>query len=120
MKGFWYMIEAVMAGIILVSFVSFLAVQNFAAPEEDLTERAYKTLEGLDSQGLLKGDAVARNHTNINSRVSIFAYSHAVEICSLNSCSGERPSGKNVWVGSYIVPGQARYDPVEVRLYIYR
>jgi hypothetical protein len=119
MKGFWFTIEAVIAGVILVSFLGFLVSANLAVPE-DPALLAYKTLDSLDRQGLLKENAAVGDYAAINSHVSISAFGHSVEICSAESCSGIKPSASSVWVGSYITPGKGKYNPLEVRLYLYR
>ena len=120
MKGAWFMIESIIAGIILISFLAFLAQHNFSFPEEDLTSVAYQTLEGLNRQGILKPNAEAGNFNAINNNIRYFSYNHSVQICTLESCSGSRPSSGNVWVGSYILAGNSVYNPLEVKLYFYR
>jgi len=120
MRGFWFTIEAVIAGVMLVSFLAFIVTTNIAVPKEELSTLAYKTLYGLNRQGLLKEHAIAGDYDAIDRHVSIYAYSHSVEICTLQACEGTKPSGSNVWVGSYIIPGSSTYSPREVKLYIYR
>lgn len=120
MKGFWFTIEAVIGGVLLVTFLSFLAATTIEVPPEDLTPLAYKTLDGLNKQGLLKEHAVAGNHTAINNQIRIANVKHSVEICTLVECVGEKPSGGNVWVGTYIIPGHSEYNPREVKLYLFR
>ena len=65
------MIEAIMAGIIIISFISFLSVSNFIIPEEDLTPPplAYKTLAGLNSQGFLRTNVDSENFAAIDEQV---------------------------------------------------
>ena len=114
------MIEAVIAGAILVSFLTLLSFSNIEREETDLSSQAYRLLQGLNRQGLLKANAVALNYTAINNKVRYYAYNHSVQICTPQQCYGSQPSGSNVWVGSYIVPGEGVYSPYEVKLYLFR
>ncbi len=120
MRGFWFMIEAVVAGIILVSFLYFISTERIAFPEEDAGTLAYRTLEGLNRQGTLRSAAEEGNATKIDGEVSIYAFGHAVQLCQYDSCTGQVPSASNIWTGSYVTAGNSRYNPREVRLHIYR
>ena len=112
------MVEALLSGILLIAFLIFLTSANISRSEENPTGLGYRTLEGLNRQGLLKPHAAALNATAIDDQVRIFAFNHSVEICSIDRCVGQRARGRNVWVASYVVPGSGRYDPREVRLYL--
>lgn len=118
MRGFWFMMEALLAGILLIAFLIFLTSTNISRNEEDPTALGYRTLEGLNRQGLLKPLAAAMNASAIDAEVRLLSFNHSVEICSFDSCIGQRARGRNVWVASYVVPGSGRYDPREVRLYL--
>ncbi|MBI4181550.1 MAG: hypothetical protein HY520_01105 [Candidatus Aenigmarchaeota archaeon] len=120
MRGFWFMVEAALGGIILMAVVGFLVSSSFSAEEDDLTVQGYRLLHGLNRQGLLKSHAMTDNFTAINDLIVYTAASHAVQVCSLEACAGDRPQASNVWVASYVVPGQDRFHPREVRLYLYR
>lgn len=112
------MIEAVIAGMIIVSFLIFLSRTSITFAEDDLSPLAYKSLEGLNKQGLLKADASLGDFNAIKNRFSFPAHNHSIEICNLDDCVGEGLSAGDVWVGSYIIPGNAAYGPKEVRLYL--
>lgn len=120
MRGFWFTVEAILAGIILISFIGAVTIQSLSAPEEEATVLAYRTLAGLHDQGLLRTYAYQQNATAINNLITLFSLNHSVEVCSLAECIGTKPSASNVWVGTYIISGDSRYNPVEVRLYLYR
>lgn len=113
------MLEAIIAGVIMVSFLAFVSSSNFSAPE-DASLIAYKALEGLNKQGLLKQAAQSGDFSLINNNVQVFGYSHSVQICFSSSCLGTQPTGSNVWVASYFTPGSSIYEPREVKLYLYR
>lgn len=118
MRGFWFMVEAALAGVILVSFVAFLATSSLSAEQLDLTETAYLTLEGLNKQGLLKQDAHTNNVTAISNRIQIAGFNHSVQICTPQECVGPEPTGRNIWAASYMIAGVGVFNPKEVRLFI--
>lgn len=113
------MIEAMTAGLILVSFVAFLATTSFSAPPVDHTILAYRALHELDAQGQLKTAAVAGDYQAITNLVSIPSLNHTVEICTRSSCSGVQPDAPNIWVGTYFIAGEGTYNPREVKLYVF-
>lgn len=120
MRGFWFMIEAIIAGMILVGFLSFLVTVNLSAPDEEMSMAAFKSLSDINKQGLLKEYAQDENYTAINDQVKIYSLNNSIAICTLTSCVGDSPSGSNIWIGSYITPGYNQYFPREVKLYVYR
>jgi len=119
MRGFWFMVEATFAGVILVTVVAFFVSSNIYVEEQDLTTKSYRILNGLYRQELLKQYAATGNYTAINNEVSAIGYGHSVQICTPEQCVGDPPNGSNVWAGSYISPGLGVYDPKEVKLYIF-
>lgn len=119
MQGFWFILESVIAGVILVTFLSFVVTTKISPSQEDLSITASKILQDLKKQDVLDRNIDPRNVAAINNQVKVFGYQHAVQICSLKECSGSPPSARNVWVASYILPGRDIYNPTEVRLYIY-
>ncbi|MBI4020835.1 MAG: hypothetical protein HY369_01190 [Candidatus Aenigmarchaeota archaeon] len=118
MRGFWFMVEAALAGLILTAFVAFLVSTNLSAAETDYTAIAYTILADLNEQDLLKPLAQSGNFSGINSLLTIASVNHTVQICTPQACTGPAPTGTNVWVGSYLVPGVGIYNPKEVRLYL--
>jgi hypothetical protein len=114
------MVEAIIAGIIIMGFLVIVMTTNISAPEEDLTLRAYEILKGTDDKGSLKPLAAGYDLAGINDEVDITPYSHTVQVCNSEGvCQGARPSGKNVWVGSYLIAGNNTFQPLEIKLYIY-
>ena len=122
MKGIWYMLEALLAGIILITFlVTLKAVYLSMTPQEEASTEAYITLKELDENGLLRDYAVANDYNSLNNEISLYYYNHSVEICnSQGSCFGEKPESENVWVGSYIISGSSGFAPRTVKLYLWR
>lgn len=116
------MIEAVLAGIILIGFLLVLAGSNLSLPRDDLSLKGYEILHDLDYQGILRPYVVEGNHSGLNSQISLVSYNHSVQICDQGgSCVGSMPSADNVWVGNYyIIAGETDYEPYLVKLYMWR
>ncbi len=121
MRGFWYMIEAVLAGIILLGFLIMLTSGYVSVPREDMSLKGYGILHELDQQGILRAYAVTGNYSGLNSRIRLFGYNHSVQICNqMGSCLGSMPNAENVWVGNYAIAGEDQYNPKLVKLYVWR
>ena len=122
MKGIWYMLEALFAGIILITFlVTLKAAYLSMTPQEEASIEAYITLKELDESGLLRSYAVTNNYNGLNSEVNLYYYNHSVEICnSQGNCYGEKPDSENIWVGSYMISGESGFAPRIVHLYLWR
>lgn len=121
MRGFWRVLEAVVAGVVLISFLTVITATKIWLPETPSSnERAYAILEGLEKSGMLRNYTVALDTEGLNSEVSIYNYNHSVQICNLEGeCNGTRPSAGTVWTGSYIIAGENNYTPYEVKLYLW-
>jgi hypothetical protein len=122
MRGFWYTLEAAMGVTIILSFLFLLATNlNVQKVPEDLEIKAQELLKDLDDKGLLRSYAVAKNWSGLNSQINYYSHNHTVQICdSEGTCVGSVPEGSNVWVGSYIIAGDSGYNPLVVKLYLYR
>lgn len=116
------MLEALIAGIILITFlVTLKATYLSATPEEDASITAYTTLKQLDDSGLLRSGAAAYDYDSINSEIKLYFYNHTIEICNAQgTCYGRKPSSDNVWIGSYFISGDDSYSPRTVNLYLWR
>jgi hypothetical protein len=116
------MIEALMAGIILISFLIMIKSAYFTTtPQEEASLTAYSVLKTMDdSNGLLRSYAVAGDYEGLNSKVELYLYQHSIEICTQTECSGQRPQAENVWVGSYMISGDTSMAPRTVNLYLWR
>lgn len=121
MRGFWYVIEAVLAGIIIFGFLAMLGRTYITLPDPtDLSITGYETLKSLDDQGLLRSYVVDKNYTGLNSIIKIGRYSHSIKICGYSgTCVGPDPNATNIWVAVYIIGGNESYSPHEVRLLIW-
>jgi hypothetical protein len=120
MRGFWYMLEAVIAGVIIFGFLAVISQTYINPSQEDFTLQAYQSLKSLDEQGILRPYAAAGDWGGLNSQVKIYSRNHTIEICQASgSCTGQKPEGVNVWVGNYIISGNQNYQPMQVKLYLW-
>ena len=119
MRGFWYMLEAVIAGIIIIGFVAAVSQIYMSPSQEDFTIKAYEELRSLDERGVLRTYAAAGDWGGLDSEVRIYGKNHTVEICSPSGCQGGRPQGSNVWVGNYLISGSQSYQPMQIKLYLW-
>jgi hypothetical protein len=131
MRGFWYMLEAVIAGIIIIGFLAVMS-QSYMSPTQDYTIKAYSVLKGLDEQGVLRPYAEAGDWGGLDSEVRIYGRNHSIQLCTASECVGRLPEGQeadgrrqespsvhNVWVGNYIIAGGQDFSPVQVKLYVW-
>lgn len=121
MRGFWHIVDAVLAAVIIIGFLTSVSRTFVITPEpESLNERVYDILQGLDDQGVLKGYAASMDASGLNSEIMFYSKNHTIEICdSAGTCTGTRPEASNVWAGSYITAGNNSYQPRLVRLYLW-
>ena len=113
------MLEAVIAGIIIIGFVAAVSQSYINPSKEDFSSAAYQSLKSLDEQGILRPYAAAGDWGYLNSQVKIYSRNHTIEICSPSGCAGQKPQGANVWVGNYIISGGQSYQPLQVKLYLW-
>ncbi|MFH1978028.1 MAG: hypothetical protein ABIJ92_01760 [Candidatus Aenigmatarchaeota archaeon] len=121
MKGVWYLIEAVLSVLIIITFLIAIKSNVFdITSQPDVSLTGYSLLKGLDDRGVLRNYTVNKDFTAINSSISYFVYNHTVEICDhLGACIGDAPNATNAFVSTYIISGDGYYNPYEVRLYLY-
>jgi hypothetical protein len=120
LRGFWYMLEAVIAGVIIFGFLAVIG-QTYIIPQQgDFTLQAYQSLKSLDEQGILRPYAAAGDWGGLNNQVRVYSRNHTIEICdSSGSCAGQKPQGANVWAGNYIISGDQTYQPYLIKLYLW-
>jgi len=121
MKGYWHLVDAIMASLILVGFMVVVARPVIFVPgPENMNDIAYGLLEGLDDQGYLRPYAASHDYSGLNSRVAFYSHNHSVQICDYGgSCYGSSPPESNVWVATYLVAGDSVYQPMTVRLFLW-
>jgi hypothetical protein len=122
MRGFWFMLEAVLAGVLLIGFMLVLG-QVFTPPSggPDISVSGYSQLQQLNDQFDLRYLASSEDIPAIESAISVPGYSHSVEVCDPSgSCTGNMPSEREVWISSYILSGEDSYTPRIVKLYLWR
>jgi hypothetical protein len=121
MRGVWYIIESVIASIVIVGFIVAISAVYITKPyPADMGAKAFDMLEGMDNRGVLRNYTETLNLTGINAEIPVYSYNRSSQICDYaGSCSGTQPDAKNVWSGAYIVAGLSTYQPREVRLYLW-
>jgi hypothetical protein len=122
MKGFWRIVESVMAVIIVMGFlVSAGSVYFSRTDPQELVPAGYERLKDLDARGLLRPLASNGDYDGISALIDVPGYSHAVLICGFDGvCGGNYTQGSNVAVSTYIIAGYVSYGPKEIRLYMWR
>lgn len=119
MRGFWHIIEAVIAGLMIMLFLVTLVKQAPSEEGPDLTRRAFELLRGLDDQEALRGLVESEDANGLAAAVQYAAANRSVEICDHSgACVGTQPSAAERWTGTYLVAGKDSYEPKEVRLYL--
>jgi hypothetical protein len=119
MRGYVFMLESVLAGILLVGFMLFLAHSYTQARpyEPDFSD----VLTELDDQELLRGYAYSGDASGLEAEISLPGYSHSVQLCdSAGSCTGEIPNQREVRVSSYFLAGETDLEPMEVKLFVWQ
>ena len=120
-KGYWHLVDAILASLILMGFLVVVARPAISVPEpENMNEIAYGLLEGLNDQGYMRTYAASHNYTELNSKIRFYSHNHSIQICDYGgSCYGSVPSEKNVWVATYLLAGDSVYSPMTVRLFLW-
>ena len=122
MRGFWYIIESVLAGIVIFGFLAVLG-RIYVVPVQtaELGMIGYESLKSLDDQNLLRDYVVNGNYSGLDSLISLVNYSHSIKICNQSgSCSGPDTGAANVWTAVYLIAGNQTYDPYEVRVFLWK
>ena len=126
MKGFWRMMESVLAVLIIMIFLTTAGGVYFSAAGTNApSSQGYEKLKELDYRNELRPLATAKDYAAINSSIDVPGYSHSVRICDFGgNCwgnyAGSQVASGNVVVSSYIISGYDSYGPLEIRLYMWR
>lgn len=124
-KGLSYTLEAIIAVFIVV--VSMIVVfGGLPVPQRPgLTfaeENAFSCVRGLDAEGRLRADAVAKNATNVtnNLRGCIRgSFNYTVQICKDTCTSLALERETDVVSTRYYVAGSTNADPAVVIVYLW-
>jgi len=121
MRGFWYIIESVLVSLMVISFLLFIgSFYSGNIGSENLAEKGHNILQSLDERGELRNHTVALDNGGLNELIPVYSYNHTVQICDYSgSCTGQRPNATRIWTASYIISGDDRYQPFEIRLYFF-
>ena len=113
------MLEALIAGMVVMIFVVNISGMPGLAGQPDMSSKGYGILKDLYIRDSLRNYTAARDFTGLESEVLLFGYNHSVQICDPYGCVGTVPEADNVWTASYIVAGEDFPDPANVKLYIW-
>jgi len=115
-KGFLYVFESILAGIIIISFLLILTTWN-----NPVIAEPKGILKGLDERGILRIYVENNNVDALNDAIGSmgFNYNYTIEICKTGGCVGYKPQKRTMYVETYIVTGYSFYEPAIVRLYIW-
>jgi len=121
MRGFWYIIECVLAGMVIFGFLAVIGRTYISLPQpDDLSVMGYESLKSLDDRGLLRNYVVNGDYNGLNSMIDMGTYNHSIKLCNYSgTCSGPSPNTSNAWAAVYIIAGNQSYEPYEVRLFIW-
>lgn len=126
MKGLWRTMESVIAVLIIMAFLVTAGNVYFTATGgNEPAPRGYEKLKEIDNKNELRPLAAGKDYEAINARIDVPGYSHSVRICDFSgSCWGNytasQTESKNVLVSTYIISGYGSYEPLEIRLYMWR
>lgn len=122
-KGQWRTFEAVLAGVVILTFLAAITAVN-SVPAAGPPAQGYRALSAVYDKGLLHTYAAALDTDGIDGEAAATGYlsgfSHSVVICGQSSCTGDAPDADTVWASSMMLSGDSSYAPAEVILYIYR
>lgn len=119
MRGFWYMIEAVLISTILMSFLIIVGSEyNSMIRPDNLAEKGYLILRALDNRGELRNYTTAMDDAGLNSLIPEYGYNHTIQICNYEgTCVGNKPYADNIWTANYIISGEDVFKPFTIALY---
>lgn len=121
MKGYWHLVDAILASLILMGFILAVASPAIHVPgPENMNDVAYQMLKGLNEKGNMRAYAAAHDYSGLDSGIAFYSHNHSVQICDYGgSCYGQAPSEDNVWVATYLLAGDSVYQPMTVRLFLW-
>ncbi len=118
MRGIVFIIEAVIAGLLLLSFIALIPSLMFKQPT--LENPGWQLLQGLDSQGRLRNWTVAEDPIGLNAQIDIPYWNHSVQICNQTACVGSVPNATQLLTSVRFVAGEHNYSPHIVRLFLWK
>jgi len=121
MRGFWHVIESLIAVTILVLFLISIGTTILTRTDIEITQKGFETLKGLDERGVLRNYVTTLDPQGLQDIINISGFNHTIEICSPSgSCIGNQPENPaNQFIATYLVSGDDFYTPHIIKLYIY-
>ncbi len=126
MKGIMHMVEAIIAIIMILSFLIVLRAK--IQPIEDTGREqaiAFEALQSLDKQGILRSYAIEEDYAGLDTQADQVIpadFSHATRLCYAGErCVGNALPDKNVYTAAYVIAGnETTFKPVQVLLHVWR
>ncbi len=126
MKGIMHMVEAVIAITMILSFLIVLKAKM--QPAEDTGREqaiAFKALQALDKQGVMRSYAIEEDYTGLDAQANQVIpadFSHATRLCYAGErCVGAALPDKNVFTAAYVIAGnETVFKPVQILLHVWR
>lgn len=118
-KGISFTLEAIIAGFIIVSSLLFLfrplAMETY---DVGVSDRGYNCLKYLDESGLLRGNAMDDNYTNMENNLQdcMAGLNYTVQICRSTCTAASIPENQTIIVSNYFIAGDVDSDPLKVKL----
>jgi hypothetical protein len=121
MKATIHTVEAVIGALILmVGVMSIYPIEG--SSDFHFSDEGYNCLRYLDESGLLRSYAYNGMTDELNNSLydclpKITGY--AFSVCMTTSCTTSLPSGKSVFLSSYLVSGENSYSPRIINLWLW-
>ncbi len=124
MKGFAYVLEAMIAALLILSvLVSVYPFQKQQESFETVTikEKGYFCMKDLDSRGLLRYYALSNNTDSIRTYIQNClprSLNFSVSFCQ--SCTPDIPRNKTIVSINYLIAGEAAtFQPTNANLFLW-
>jgi hypothetical protein len=121
MKGFIKTLEAGIAIVLMLVSIVFLFIQKNVY-EPQIADVGYNCLKNLDNNGTLRYYTENKLESNLISDIRSCIpplFNYTVKICTTSVCISQLPSGKTIFLSSYIIAGDNSFNPTLVNLWIW-
>ncbi|MFH1229089.1 MAG: hypothetical protein V1678_01535 [Candidatus Aenigmatarchaeota archaeon] len=121
MKGMMYTIEAVIGTVLILLGIMYIYPTQHQS-ETSLSETGYSCLSYLDKSGLLRYYATSNMSSELNVSLRNCLPSTAgfkFKVCSSSDCREDVPTGKSVYVSSYLIAGDKTYERRMINLWVW-
>jgi hypothetical protein len=119
-KGYMKTLEASLSIVLVLVFIVFLFPQR-SYIEPQASDKTHYCLEHLEQGGLLGYYAENGMESELNRDMisCMLPFNATARICSSADCSASLPSGKSVFMSSYMTAGQAVFGPRLINVWVW-